>query len=209
MGREEERYKELLKLLPEGWKEKAKELGALQRCREIKSPEELLRLLLLYVTEGKSMAGTSALTNLSGTAQMSKVAVFKRIQKSGDWLRWLCAHIYRKAGLLAEKPEWLKERNVLLVDGSEDSRGGHERLYFILHYCLDLFTLTPREFHITEETTGEKLSNFTKLGEGDIVLGDRAYATLAGLSHLKARGSDYVLRLRGRAFTCMMKRGRR
>jgi len=200
MGREKDRFKQLLKLLPEGWEEKAKELRALQRAREIKTPEDLLRLLLLYVTEGQSMAGISAIANLSGTAMMSKVAVHKRIQNSGEWLKWICTHIYRNAGLLVEKPEYLKDRNVLLVDASEDSKGGAERLFFMLHYCMDLFTFSSREFLITEEATGEKLSNFTQLGPEDIVIGDRAYATLAGLSHLKKHGADYVLRLRGRAF---------
>jgi hypothetical protein len=200
MGRGKDRFKQLLSLLPNGWEAKAKELGALQRAREIKTPEELLRLNLLYLTEGKSMSGTSAITKLSGTASMSKVAVFKRIQNSGDWLQWMCTHIYREAGLLVAKPPWLTGRNVLLVDGSEDARGGRERLYFILHYCLDLFTLSAREFAVTSEKTGEKLSNFTKLGKDDIVIGDRAYGTLAGIAHLKKHEADYVLRLRGRAF---------
>jgi hypothetical protein len=209
MEGEKDGFKQILELLPEGWEAKAKELGAFERGRIIKNPEELLRLILLYVTEGKSMAGTSALLNLSGTVGMSKIAVFKRIQKSGAWLEWLCTHLYRKAGLLREKPSWLQKRNILLVDGSEDSRGGSEKLFFILHYCLDLFTLCPREFHITEETTGEKLSNFTTWGAADIVLGDRAYASLAGLSHLKSCEADYVLRLRGRAFNIYDEKGKK
>jgi hypothetical protein len=52
MGREKSGFKQVLDLLPEGWEEKAKELGALQRAREIKTPEELLRLNLLYLTKG-------------------------------------------------------------------------------------------------------------------------------------------------------------
>jgi hypothetical protein len=203
----EKRFKQLLKMLPEGWEEKAKELGALQRAREIKTPEELLLLNLLYLTEGKSMSGTSAIANLSGTATMSKVAVFKRIQNSAEWLKWMCTHIYRNAGLLVEKPGWLKDRNVLLVDGSEDARGGRERLYFMLHYSMNLFTLEAREFAITDEETGEKLANFTKLGPEDIVIGDRAYCTLAGLAHLKEHGADYVLRMRGRAFNLYDEKG--
>jgi hypothetical protein len=39
MGRERRKFKQLLKLLPEGWEAKAKELGALQRAREIKTAE--------------------------------------------------------------------------------------------------------------------------------------------------------------------------
>jgi hypothetical protein len=119
----------------------------------------------------------------------------------------MCTHIYRKAGLLVEKPEWLKGRDVLLVDGSEDARRGRERLYFMLHYSMNLFTLEAREFAITDEKTGEKLANFTKLGPHDIVMGDRAYGTLAGLAHLKEYGADYVIRLRGRAFNLYDEKG--
>jgi len=82
MGRGEIRFERVLRLLPEGWE--AKELGALQRAREIKTPEELLRLILLYLTEGRSFAGTSAVTRLSGDAAMNKMAVYKRFRNSAN-----------------------------------------------------------------------------------------------------------------------------
>ena len=208
MGREKDRFKQLLVILPEGWQEKAKELGALQRAREIKTPEELLRLILLYLTEGKSMAGTSAITNLSGEATMSKIAVFKRIQNSGEWLQWICKNIYRRAGLLIEKPQWLKDRNVLLIDGSKDVKMGASPQYYMLHYSLDLFTLAGREFLITDDKTGEKISNFKELGKNDIVMADRIYGTLTGIAHLKERGADYILRLRARAFKVKDEKGK-
>ena len=64
MGWGDYKFEELLPLLPEGWEVKAKELGALQRAREIKTAGELLRLILLYLTEGKSFRETSALARL-------------------------------------------------------------------------------------------------------------------------------------------------
>jgi len=209
MGREQKQFKQLLKLLPEGWEAKAKELGALQRAREIKTAEELLRLILLYLTEGKSMAGTSAITNLSNETTMSKVAVFKRIQNSGKWLQWMCKNIYRRAGLVIEKPQWLIGKNVLLIDGSEDAKHGEDRQYFMLHYSMDLFTLEAREFSITDEKTGEKLTNFKKLGKDDIVIADRMYGTPPGIAHLKERGTGYVIRLRARAFSIYDEKGQK
>ena len=65
---ENQRFEDLLGILSFGREEKAKELGAFQRGREIKIPAELLRLILLYLSEGKSFALTSALLNLSGLA---------------------------------------------------------------------------------------------------------------------------------------------
>ncbi|MDR1616073.1 MAG: hypothetical protein LBR98_03590 [Syntrophomonadaceae bacterium] len=43
-------------LFPEGWKEKAREPGALKRARKTKAAEDLLMLNLLYQTNGKSLA---------------------------------------------------------------------------------------------------------------------------------------------------------
>ena len=196
MGKGEERFEQLLKKLPEGWEAKSKELGAFQRAREIQTPAELLRLILLYLTEGKSFAGTSAITALSGEAAMSKVAVFKRITRSAAWLQWLCENIYREGGLTVPKPKWLKKRNVKLVDGSEVVKCGVRRQCHMLHYSLDLFTLSACEFVVTGRDTGEKLANFKRFGKGDIVMGDRAYGTLTGIAWLREHGADYVLRIK-------------
>jgi hypothetical protein len=201
MGREEIRFEQVLRLLPEGWEEKAKELGALQRAREIKTPGELLRLILLYLTEGRSFAGTSALTMLSGDASLNKMAVYKRIRNSADWLQWLCKHIFRQAGLIVNKPVWLKGKNVILVDGSEDVKCGVRQQCYMLHYSLDLFTLAERELLVTGRETGEKLSNYKSIRKGDIVIGDRAYGNLAGIQYLRERKAGYVLRIQSRRFT--------
>jgi len=200
MGWEDIRFEQLMGLLPEGWEAKAKELGALRRAREIKTPEELLRLILLYLTEGKSFAGTSALMQLIGESHLTKKAIHKRMQNSAEWLQWLCENIYRQAGLIVAKPTWLQGKNVILVDGTEDVKCGVRRQCYMLHYSLDLFTLATREFLITDMKTGEKLRNFKKVGKNDIVIGDRIYGTLAGIAYLEQRKAGYVLRIKSRGF---------
>jgi len=205
----EDRFEQLLKLLPEGWEAKAKELGALQRAREIKTAEELLRMILLYLTEGRSFAGTCALLELSGEAKLSKVAVFKRMRNSADWLQWLCEHIYCGMGLIVEKPQWLKERKVIVVDGSEDVKCGVRRRCYMLHYSLDLFTLSAKELLVTDIKTGEKLVNFKQVGKGDIVIGDRAYGTLSGIAYLQQRKAGYVLRIGSRSFSLYNGKGQK
>ena len=174
MGWGKDTFEQMLQILPEGWEAKAKELGALRRARRIKTPLELLRLLLIYLTEGKSFAGTSAITKLSGEAGLCKTAVFKRMHNSGAWLQWLWYTTCRRAGLIAEKPQWLQDTNVLLADGSEDGKCGKEKQYYLLHYSVDLCTLSAREFLITDTKTGEKPGNFKQVGKGDRVVGDRA-----------------------------------
>jgi hypothetical protein len=107
MGEGRQQFAKLMELLPEGWETKAKELKALQRAVKIKTPEELLRLLFLYVTGGRSFAGTAAIAHAGGEFELSKRAVWKRVGNSAAWLEWLCKSICRKAGLLAEQSAWL------------------------------------------------------------------------------------------------------
>jgi len=200
MGREKDQFEHVLRLLPEGWEVKAKELGALQRARRIQTPAALLRLILLYLTEGKSFAGTSALAQLSGEAELSKIALFKRMRNSAAWLQWLCENIYRRAGLIVPKPTWLTNKNVKIVDGSEEVKCGVRRQCYMLHYSLDLFTLDVGELLVTDRKTGEKLANFTCFGKGDIVMGDRMYGNIPGIAFLRQRNADYVLRINRRGF---------
>jgi hypothetical protein len=155
MGKGKERFRQLLQMLPKGWEVKARELKAFQRARGIKSPEELLAVILLYLTEGISFRGTSAVQRLSGEAAMSDVAILKRMCNSAAWL-------------IVEKPEWKKGKNVMLVDGSEDVKCGVRRQCYMLHYSLDLFTLEAREFARTDMRTGEKLANFKQFGKDGI-----------------------------------------
>jgi hypothetical protein len=187
-------------MLPEGWEAKAKDLGAFQRAREIQTPKELLRLILLYLTEGKSFAGTSALAYVSSGVELSKVALFKRMRNSAGWLRWLCETIYRRSGILKKKPEWLRGRKVKIVDGSETVLCGVRRQCYKLHYCLDLFTLDTEEFLITDIKTGEKLVNFENFQKGDIIMGDRIYGNLKGIAYMLRKKADYVLRINRRGF---------
>jgi len=200
MGKGEYRFGQLLGMLPDGWEGKARELGALRRARGIKTPEALLRLILLYLTEGKSFRGTSALMRLTGEAEISDVAVLKRMRNSAAWLQWLCENIYRRAGLIVPKPRWLKKKNVKIVDGSEDVKCGVRRQCYMLHYSLDLFTLNVAELLVTDRRTGEKLSNFKSFGKGDIVMGDRIYGNVPGIAYLRQRKADYVLRINRRGF---------
>jgi hypothetical protein len=74
MREENYTFEDMAVILPEHWREKAKELGALQRAREIKTPEDLLKLIFLYLTEGKSFGSTSALLRMSESYHLTKKA---------------------------------------------------------------------------------------------------------------------------------------
>jgi hypothetical protein len=115
--------KRLLSVMPKGWEDKAKELGALVRGREIKSVLDLPQLVFLYLSEGKSFSGIAALLQRAGICSISKKAVFKRFQKSGEWLRRLCESVCRNNKAIREAPLWLGDRKAYLADaGGEPAR---------------------------------------------------------------------------------------
>ena len=55
-----ENWEILSGFLPEGWSQQARLLGAMQRARYIKEPSVVLRILLMHVALGCSLAETAA-----------------------------------------------------------------------------------------------------------------------------------------------------
>ena len=84
-----ENWDVLRRFLPEGWEEQARLCGAMRQARYIKDPETVLRILLLHLANGCSLAETAARAQTSGLGTISSVGVFKRLRAAGPWLRWL------------------------------------------------------------------------------------------------------------------------
>ncbi len=74
----------------EDWQELARETGALKRLRKDKSVDALLRILLLHLACGHSLRETVVRARKATLADLSDVALLKRLRKSGDGLRALC-----------------------------------------------------------------------------------------------------------------------
>ena len=71
-------------LLPEGWQEKAKELGAIERFRGFSSVANLLRTLLIHVGAGASLRETAVRAKEGKLADVTDVAILKRLKKAAD-----------------------------------------------------------------------------------------------------------------------------
>jgi hypothetical protein len=107
------------------------------------------------------------------------------------------------------KPKNLEAYSVKVVDASDVNSGVSKfSKSWHLHYAMDLFTLSSHEFKITDDKTGESLTNFTAR-KGDLFLADRAYATKKGVSHCLSHGADFILRLRSDAFGVFSADGKR
>lgn len=195
-----EDWKVLSSFLPPGWTVKARDCGALIRVRNIKSANILLRLLLIHLADGYSLRETSTIAKQGKLANISDVALLKRLRNSSNWLNWMSVE-FLKTKYPARIPQGkLSNYKLKSVDASIITEPGSTGTDWRLHYCIDLQSLKCEQFIISKPNTGESFTNF-KIKAGDLFLGDRAYGRLKGLCHIKKGGGDFIVRMKNKAFT--------
>lgn len=190
----------LMRDLPEGYLVAARTTKAMKsEGGKIKFACDLMWVMLSHLVHDNSLLDTAATTSAVGIAQISDVAVMKRLQGCNAWFKW---NLDRLAPTLVAsylKPAGFEDYRVLALDASNVVSGGKTKHTFRLHYAIDLFTMTSHEWKVTDNRTGESLVNF-KAEPGDLFLADRGYGSRRGLSHLSANDAAFVVRLRHNAF---------
>jgi len=188
-----EDWQVLTRFFPEGWREKAKETGALTRQRGFDSPDTLLRVLLIHLAEGVSLRTTVAFAQEAGLCDVKDTALLYRLKSSGEWLRWMAVQLRDQ---LSSTPviDWSRKwRRILLIDASSILEPGSTGSDWRLHYSLNLRTLYCDRFEVTDKYIGESLIRFS-VKPGDLLLGDRVYCTRKGISHVLSGGGDVLVR---------------
>jgi hypothetical protein len=183
----------LLTLLPADLEVTARETGALVRRRGVPSAAALLRLAFAYAYTGRSLRGTALWAAAAGVAQLSDVALCKRLQRAAPWCgRLLAQQLAQQAALRSEQlPTALPVR---LVDATTASRPGSTGTDFRVHLQLDLGTLTTRDVLLTDAQGGESLKH-CRLEPGEIGVGDRGYAHRQGIAAVAAAQAHVIVRL--------------
>ena len=192
----EDDFEFLLTFLPPGWEKKAKELGALRRCRKIPDARMLLRVLLLHLAEGCSLRETAARAKHGGLVDVSDVAIMDRLRCSGEWFRWMNAELMSQWG--ARQPQGIFDGpwNVRVADGTQVKEPGPTGSLWRIHYAVGLPSLRCTELHVTDSEgigTGETFCQF-KVMPGDLFVGDRAYGLARGIAHVASGGGDTLTR---------------
>jgi len=180
-------------MLPAQWESKAFELGAVRRLRGFKSVASLLRVLLIHLADGCSLRETAVRASAGGLANVSDVALLKRLRGCGAWFQWLAQEMATGMAFEPTTQALLPGRRVRLIDGSTVSEPGATGSTWRLHYALDLRTLSCDEVHVTEANVGETLTRFA-ISEGDVIMADRGFANRRGLRHVISHKADVVLR---------------
>jgi Transposase DDE domain len=194
----------LCSFLPEGWREKARECGALKRARGIAGPDALLRILLIHIANGCSLAETSVRAEQLGLGQLNQSAVYKRLRSAEEWLRWMAEQMRENLGFITPK----LDQRVRAVDATAITEPGSTGTDWRIHYAINLATLQCDFFQLTDVKGGEAWRRFP-VKKGDIMLGDRGYANPNGVSHVVDAGGEVVVRLNRKALPLFNKQGKR
>ena len=124
-----------------GWEELGRSSGALKGLRKDKSAESVLRVLLLHLGCGHSLRETAVRARKAGLAQLSDVALLKRLRKSSDWLHGLCVALFCEQGLAVEPG-----LRVRAFDAPTVREPGRTGSLWRVHYSLYLSSVALRFF---------------------------------------------------------------
>lgn len=191
----DEDWKLLLNLLPSGWEQQAVLSGASERLRGFPSTADLLRTLLLHVGKGYSLRETVVRAKAVGMAQVSDVALMKRLQKAAEWLRRLCVSLLQESGW--EMPAETRGYNVRALDGTLVKEPGRRGSLWRIHYSIRIPNLVCDHLELTSMKgagTGESLERFAA-SPGDMVLADRGFCRPGGIEALHRQGAAVMVRL--------------
>lgn len=186
-------WQALLSFLPQGWEQKAKELGAFSRSRKLATPEILLRVFLIHFTTGCSLRETVSRAKSGGFASISDVALLKRIKRAGDWLRWMAENVMRN-WIIRPSSDMNKELNFRVIDGTTVQEPGATGSTWRIHYSIQLHSLACDESHVTLPTEGETLKRYT-IRKNDVLLCDRGYSSLSNIEYVAANDGHILVRV--------------
>jgi hypothetical protein len=196
----------LIKELPANYEEECKKQGAVRRWRGVKSPGDLMVLILIHLINGTSLLETSIIAQTAKLGELSDVAFMKRLAQCKDWFVSISQMLIENSMEGYEQPDWLRGKTVVAVDASDVVEKGRTKRTYRLHYALDIFKMASLQCKITTQSVGETLVNF-ELGQNMLIIADRIYSTINGMNHCLEAGADFVLRMRKNSFTACDAKG--
>jgi len=205
----EDQWPVIRQLLPQDLDQSARAHGAMRRRRgQIKSAEQLLRVILLHVAGGLSLEQTVARAAARHLVKLNAMALHKRLCASHRWLQGLTAHLLAglQPYLAAPREPWVSRYQVRILDATEIQEPGSTGTDWRLHYSLRLPQLCCDFFELTDPRGGETLRRLP-VSRGDLVLVDRGYNDRQAVAQVVEAGGEVILRYNSGAFPLLDLRG--
>jgi hypothetical protein len=185
--------------LPVELNESAKRKGLWKRAEGLQDAECWLRLILMHVAGGLSLEQTVVRAKEWGWAEISAVALFKRLSRAQPWLEELTQY------LLAEQRRRLGQRErpfpfrVRVIDATDIRETGSTGTDLRLHYSIRLPELVCDYCEVTDKHGGEKLGRF-EFQKDELILVDRGYSHWAGAAKVLDNQALLLMRWHPKTF---------
>jgi hypothetical protein len=190
-------------LLPSDLEESARSAKALLRCRNVPNAAALIRMALAYAVSDLSLKDVAAWASALDVAQITGPGLFYRLREAEGWLERVLGQV-----LSDQMPQAAGGWSVRAVDATVINGPGKKAVQWRAHVQIDPSTGGFRAVELTDDSGGEKLGRH-HFRAGEIVLGDRAYATARGVHSVRQANAHVIVRFNpGNLRTCD-KQGRR
>lgn len=154
-----------------------------------------MRTLLIHIARGYSLRETVVKAKVAGIANVSDVALLKRLRLSEHWFKKLCQSLFEERGVA--KLQAVGGIKMRLVDATNVKEPGRTGSLWRVHFSLVLPDLKCDYFNVTStkgKGTGETYKQFP-VQKGDCIIGDRGYSTAPGIEHLHNFGAYSLVRV--------------
>jgi hypothetical protein len=176
-------------LLPSDLEQSARATNALVRCRNVPDAAALLRMALAYAVSDLSLKDVAAWAGAMNLAEISGPGLFYRLREAETWLAAVLAQtLEQQVG--SGPPGW----RLRVVDATVINGPGATGTEWRAHVLIDPSSGGFRAVELTDEHGGEGLARHP-IEAGEVVLGDRAYATARGVHAVREAGAHVVVRL--------------
>ena len=174
--------------LPADFRELAIEFKAFTRSRKIKTPEQLLQVVLNYCGIDRVLRETAGSFTLL-EERITDTAIQKRLKACAPWVKALLGRMLGAAAA----PLMEGHLRFVVVDGSTVQGPGAKGTEYRLHLAVDLVRLHLLYVKVTDAGAGESLRHHP-LQDGDVVVADRGYSAARPLIECADRGVAVVVR---------------
>jgi hypothetical protein len=185
----------LVSFLPDNWEDLARSTGALKGLRKDKDAAKFLRVLMIHLACGHSLRETAVRAREAQLADMSDVALLKRLRKSKPWLQALCEGLFAERGI--DPSELAADLKMRIFDGTTVKEPGRTGRLWRVHFSMELPSLQCDYFKVTDSKgkgNGEGFAQYP-ISAGDLILADAGFATPKGVRHIHECGAFATVRI--------------
>jgi hypothetical protein len=172
--------------------ESARSTRAFVRRRGVGSAVDLLRLVLAYCLGDQGLRLTALWAAASGLADLSNVALLKRLWRCSDWLSLLIGQV-----LAGRVPPVAQGRPIRLIDATAVAQAGapakRGNAVWRVHSAFDLPAERFGAFELTDEKGSERIDRIPVI-KGEIRIADRVHLHADHLAAVIDAGADVVVR---------------